>query len=98
MSQTWMLVVPVKPLARAKSRLSGPAGPHRAELALAVATDTVSAALRCSRVRGVLVVTDDPIDAPGLRRDVDTIEDLRAALALGVGPRTASVASLLQVA
>src|SRR5919108_3437512 len=66
MCQTWMLVVPVKPLSRAKSRLSGPAGPHRAELALAVAIDTVSAALRCSRVRGVLVVTDDPIAAAEL--------------------------------
>src|SRR3954468_5722753 len=66
MSQTWMLVVPVKPLSRAKSRLSGPAGPHRAELALAIAIDTVSAALRCSRVRGVLVVTDDPVAAPEL--------------------------------
>src|SRR5256885_2229655 len=64
MSQTWMLVVPVKPLSRAKSRLSGPAGPHRAELALAVAIDTVSAALRCSRVRGAVVVTDDPVAAP----------------------------------
>jgi 2-phospho-L-lactate/phosphoenolpyruvate guanylyltransferase len=211
MSHTWTLVVPVKPLTRAKSRLSGPAGPHRERLALAIATDTVSAALRCSRVRGVLVVTDDPVaapelaalgahvvpdepdsglnpalvhgagqalllapegavgalsadlpalrpaeldralesaanapnafvpdaaglgttlytarpgagfapafgagsrdrhraqgaaelaldDVPGLRRDVDTIDDLRAALALGVGPRTASVASLLPVA
>jgi 2-phospho-L-lactate/phosphoenolpyruvate guanylyltransferase len=205
---TWTLVVPVKRLARAKSRLSGPAGPHRERLALAIATDTVSAVLRSSRVRQVVVVTDDPVAAPELtalgavvvpdepgsglnpalvhgaaharllipenavgalsadlpalrpaeldrvleaaamtanafvpdaagvgttlytarpgagfrprfglgsrathrasgarelllddvasvRRDVDTIEDLRAALALGVGPRTASVAPLL---
>jgi 2-phospho-L-lactate guanylyltransferase len=28
------------------------------------------------------------VDAPGLRRDVDDLDDLRAALALGVGPRT----------
>ncbi|WP_345361041.1 2-phospho-L-lactate guanylyltransferase [Actinoallomurus liliacearum] len=63
---TWMLVVPVKPLARAKSRLSGAAGPHRERLALAIATDTVSAALRCPRVRGVVVVTDDPVAAPEL--------------------------------
>lgn len=28
---------------------------------------------------------------PGLRRDVDTADDLRAALALGVGPRTLAV-------
>ncbi|GAB3984448.1 2-phospho-L-lactate guanylyltransferase [Actinoallomurus acanthiterrae] len=62
----WTLVVPVKPLARAKSRLSGPAGPHRERLALAIATDTVSAALRCPRVRGVVVVTDDPVAAPAL--------------------------------
>jgi 2-phospho-L-lactate/phosphoenolpyruvate guanylyltransferase len=207
---TWTLVVPVKPLARAKSRLSGPTGPHRERLALAIATDTVSAVLRSSRVQGVVVVTDDPIaapelaalgavivpdepdsglnaalvhgaaearrrapegavgalsadlpalrpgeldrvlaaaaaapnaflpdaagigttlytarpdaefapafgadsrarhrtggaheltldDVPSVRRDVDTIEDLRAALDLGVGPRTASVAVLLPV-
>jgi 2-phospho-L-lactate guanylyltransferase len=30
------------------------------------------------------------LDLPGLRRDVDTPADLEAALALGVGPRTAS--------
>jgi 2-phospho-L-lactate guanylyltransferase len=207
---TWTLVVPVKPLARAKSRLSGPAGPHRERLALAIATDTVSAVLRSSLVQGVVVVTDDPIaapelaalgavivpdepdsglnpalvhgaaqarlmaprravgalsadlpalrpaeldrvlaaamvapnafvadaagvgttlytarpdagfapafgdgsrarhrergaheltleDVPSVRRDVDTIDDLRAALELGVGPRTASVAPLLPV-
>jgi 2-phospho-L-lactate guanylyltransferase len=32
---------------------------------------------------------------PGLTRDVDTAEDLRAALALGVGPRTAALAGRL---
>lgn len=58
--------MPVKPLARAKSRLSGPAGPHRERLALAIATDTVSAVLRSSRVEGVVVVTDDPVAAPEL--------------------------------
>jgi 2-phospho-L-lactate guanylyltransferase len=63
---TWTLVVPVKPLARAKSRLSGPAGPHRERLALAIATDTVSAVLRSSLVEGVVVVTDDPVAAPEL--------------------------------
>ena len=31
----------------------------------------------------------------GLRQDVDTPEDLRAAVALGVGPRTAEVAAEL---
>jgi 2-phospho-L-lactate/phosphoenolpyruvate guanylyltransferase len=34
-----------------------------------------------------------PLDLPRLRRDVDTPADLDAALALGVGPRTASALS-----
>src|ERR687896_2330442 len=63
---SWSLVVPVKVLARAKSRLAGAAGPHRADLALAVATDTVAAALACDRVRDVIVVTDDPLAASEL--------------------------------
>jgi 2-phospho-L-lactate/phosphoenolpyruvate guanylyltransferase len=37
-------------------------------------------------------------DVASVRRDVDTIEDLRAALELGVGPHTASVAPLLPLA
>ena len=32
-------------------------------------------------------------DMAGLRRDVDTPEDLRAALALGAGPHTAALAA-----
>jgi 2-phospho-L-lactate/phosphoenolpyruvate guanylyltransferase len=55
----WAVVVPVKVLARAKSRLRQPTGRQRAELALAMATDTVAATLACPRVSGVLVVTDD---------------------------------------
>jgi 2-phospho-L-lactate guanylyltransferase len=36
---------------------------------------------------------------PGLRRDVDTPDDLRTAVALGAGPRTMAVAGeLLDVA
>jgi 2-phospho-L-lactate guanylyltransferase len=55
----WSLVIPVKVLARAKSRLSGLAGPRRAELALAIAADTVAAAVGCRQVRAVIVVSDD---------------------------------------
>ncbi|GAA4228757.1 2-phospho-L-lactate guanylyltransferase [Actinomadura meridiana] len=62
----WSLIVPVKVLARAKTRMSATAGPHRESLALAVATDTVAAALRCDRVRTVIVVTDDPLPAADL--------------------------------
>jgi 2-phospho-L-lactate guanylyltransferase len=35
---------------------------------------------------------------PGLVRDVDTAEDLRAALALGTGPRTTALAATLSAA
>jgi len=195
---TWSLVVPVKVLARAKSRLAAAAGPHRPALALAMAADTVAAALACPDVAraialaglGALVISDEPglglnpalrhgaaiaasrwpaagiaalaADLPalrpaelglglraaarwehafvpdaagsgttlyaarpgaefrprfgprsaqqhraagavelglpglaGLRRDVDRPRDLRAASALGVGPRTAAVAARL---
>ncbi|UOY01484.1 hypothetical protein [Blastococcus sp. PRF04-17] len=37
-------------------------------------------------------------DWPGLARDVDTEDDLRAAIALGAGPRTTAVAQGLRVA
>jgi 2-phospho-L-lactate guanylyltransferase len=56
---TWSMVVPVKVLARAKSRLATLAGPHRADLALAMAADTVAAALTCPDVARVIAVTDD---------------------------------------
>ncbi|SCG57558.1 2-phospho-L-lactate guanylyltransferase [Micromonospora halophytica] len=61
MQPTWTVVVPVKRLDAAKSRLRGalPAVPHE-ELALALAADTVRAAVACPAVAEVLVVTDDP--------------------------------------
>jgi 2-phospho-L-lactate guanylyltransferase len=56
----WTLVVPLKPLDRAKSRLSDTADDGlRPGLALAFAQDTVSAALACPAVRDVVVVTND---------------------------------------
>ncbi|MEU2729823.1 2-phospho-L-lactate guanylyltransferase [Streptomyces griseoviridis] len=56
----WTLVVPLKPLAHAKSRLSDTAADGlRPSLALAFAQDTVAAALACPAVGDVAVVTDD---------------------------------------
>ncbi|QWB22857.1 MULTISPECIES: 2-phospho-L-lactate guanylyltransferase [Streptomyces] len=56
----WTLVVPLKPLAQAKSRLADTADDRlRPGLALAFAQDTVAAALACPAVRDVAVVTDD---------------------------------------
>ncbi|MFI6337216.1 2-phospho-L-lactate guanylyltransferase [Streptomyces sp. NPDC050535] len=58
----WNLVIPLKPLSRAKSRLADTAGDGlRPGLALAFAQDTVAAALACAAVRDVAVVTDDSL-------------------------------------
>jgi 2-phospho-L-lactate/phosphoenolpyruvate guanylyltransferase len=56
---TWTLVVPVKPPAVGKSRLAPFARDRRTELALAMALDTVSAAVAGHQVAEVLVVTQD---------------------------------------
>ncbi|MGW1540980.1 2-phospho-L-lactate guanylyltransferase [Streptomyces sp. NPDC002309] len=58
----WTLVVPVKSLARAKSRLADAAADTlRPGLALAFAQDTVAAALASPAVGDVAVVTDDEL-------------------------------------
>jgi 2-phospho-L-lactate guanylyltransferase len=56
----WSLVIPVKVLTQAKSRLIGIEGQRRSELALAMAADTIAAAVSAASVSAVLVVTDDP--------------------------------------
>ncbi|MET9828299.1 2-phospho-L-lactate guanylyltransferase [Streptomyces sp. NPDC006385] len=58
----WTLVIPLKPLARAKSRLSDTTADRlRPGLALAFAQDTVAAALACPAVKDVAVVTGDAL-------------------------------------
>jgi 2-phospho-L-lactate guanylyltransferase len=57
-------LLPVKVLARAKSRLALLAGDRRRELALALAADTVAAVLACPAVARVIVVTSDPVAGP----------------------------------
>lgn len=65
----WAVVVPVKRLPEAKSRLRlDPSAPPRERLALAMALDTVAAAAACPAVAEVLVVTADPVAAAELRR------------------------------
>ncbi|MFG2192660.1 2-phospho-L-lactate guanylyltransferase [Streptomyces sp. NPDC048639] len=93
----WSLVVPLKPLPLAKSRLAETAGNGlRPGLALAFAQDTVAAALCCPAVREVVVVTDDrkaaaAMTALGARAVPDAPgAGLNAALAHGA--RTVRVA------
>ncbi|WP_243792630.1 2-phospho-L-lactate guanylyltransferase [Saccharopolyspora gloriosae] len=71
------LLVPIKPLHLAKSRLRGdrPAAQH-ADLVSAVAHDTVDAARRTPGVRAVLVVTSDPRLAESFAADgVEVVPD-----------------------
>ena len=58
----WSVVVPVKRLRLAKSRLYavGRPRPEHEELALSLALDTAAAALAAAAVSRLLVVTDDP--------------------------------------
>ena len=64
----WVIIVPVKDLAVAKSRIREPWAAHRASLALAFAQDTVSAALGAPGVTAVAVVTNDALVGPELTR------------------------------
>ncbi|NNN31767.1 2-phospho-L-lactate guanylyltransferase [Streptomyces sp. S3(2020)] len=88
----WTLVIPLKPLARAKSRLSDTAADElRPGLALAFAQDTVAAALASPAVADVAVVTNDPLAARELAAlGARIVPDepragLNAALAHGAG-------------
>jgi 2-phospho-L-lactate guanylyltransferase len=92
MRHNWLVVVPVKVLAAAKSRLAGLDGltdASRAELALAMAADTVAAASASEAVERVVVVTDDrgaagELSAPGVLVLPDQPRNgLNAALAFG---------------
>lgn len=73
------LVVPVKPLHLAKSRLRGVSEPPDAEhrrLALAVAMDTIQAASSARVVRRVVAICSDPIAVAALRGEgVEVVAD-----------------------
>ncbi|MFR9788842.1 2-phospho-L-lactate guanylyltransferase [Streptomyces sp. MB22_4] len=86
----WTLVIPLKPLSRAKSRLADTAADGvRPGLVLAFAQDTVAAGLACPGVSDVVVVTDDQragreLSALGARIVPDApARGLNAALAHG---------------
>lgn len=83
------LLVPVKPTAVAKSRLSPLGDTARQALVVAFAADTVAAALACPLVSTVLAVTDDHVLAAqlaGLGARVlpdGTADDLNGSLVQG---------------
>lgn len=94
----WTIIVPVKPAAVGKSRLTD-IGTDREALARAIALDTIAAAVAATRVTRVIVVTDDPGVRAELRR-AHTVEivpegdtrGLDAAIALGAAAAGQGVA------
>lgn len=68
-AQEFVVVVPVKPLSRGKSRLVGIDPAQRQALAEAFVRDTVAAARATPGVRSVVVATDDAPLARSLGRD-----------------------------
>ena len=84
-SPGWCLIVPVKALDSAKTRLSTWCGSAlspaaRQELALAFALDTIDAAMCCPEVHAVVVVTDDRRVAGALASSaVAVVPDVPAA-------------------
>lgn len=85
----WALIIPVKPAAIGKSRLTLPTV-DRVTLARAIALDTIAAAAACPAVAQVYVVTDDgalvalAFDIPGLRFVSEgDARGIDAAVALG---------------
>jgi 2-phospho-L-lactate guanylyltransferase len=92
---SWTVILPVKRLEVAKSRLRGavPGANHEA-LVLAIAMDTVSAALASSVVGRVVVVTADHAVGSSARAvGADVIQDVPDA---GLNPALAYAASLVR--
>ena len=93
-SRSWGVVVPVKHLDVAKSRLQAYGDEGRVALALAFAEDVVRAAVSCPVVQQVLVVTDDDRAAQAvLALGAVVVPDLPAA---GLNPALEHGADLLR--
>jgi len=70
----WTVLVPIKPLAVAKTRLRGAVEEClHADLVLAMARDTVAAALACPDVTTVAVVTGEPVVADAVAAQGATV-------------------------
>lgn len=89
----WLVVVPVKALDLAKSRLSTRTAGHRRSLALAFALDTLAAALACAEVDGVLVVADAEVREAVTALGADWLPDPGAGLNAAVSAGAAHLGS-----
>jgi 2-phospho-L-lactate guanylyltransferase len=88
----WVVVLPIKSLRAAKSRLRGAVpGVAHDQLVLAMAEDTVAAAMKCPQVSGAVVISDDSVVRATLAElGATCVPDepgsgINAALAYGAG-------------
>jgi 2-phospho-L-lactate/phosphoenolpyruvate guanylyltransferase len=85
----WVVVIAAKRLDAAKSRLASATGDYRAELALGMLLDTISAARAAVGVVAVMVVTDDEqiageVTSAGAAAVADRGDSLNAAFRQGI--------------
>ncbi len=77
----WQVIVPVKRTVQGKSRLASFAGELRADLAYAIALDTISAAIASPRIARLLVVTDDErVQEEAIRLGAHVLADVGGGL------------------
>jgi 2-phospho-L-lactate/phosphoenolpyruvate guanylyltransferase len=77
----WRVIVPVKRTVQGKSRLASFAGALRAELAYAIALDTISAAISATGVARLFVVTDDErVHEEASRLGAQVVDDVGGGL------------------
>lgn len=73
--QLWTVLIPLKPLGTAKSRLRGALpGVRHEDLVLSLASSTVSAARECESVKRIVVITNVALES------VETVPDLHGDL------------------
>ncbi len=88
-TSTWHLVIPVKDHHQGKSRLHPPHGVQRSDLALAIALDTLDAALQVVPARHLVVVSnDEAVGAHATEQGAELVMDpgrgLNAAIDKGI--------------
>lgn len=77
----WQVIIPVKRTEQGKSRLANFAGRLRADLAYAIALDTISAAIAATGVSRLLVVSDDErVRGEAVRLGAQVVADVGGGL------------------
>jgi 2-phospho-L-lactate guanylyltransferase len=94
---SWV-ILPVKDLVRAKTRLAGVLAPHeRRALAQAMVEDVLSVLVSVHRLDGILLVSDDPAaELIAHKYAIDVVAETELACAAGLNPVVEAATSLLR--